>query len=186
MKRFLFAIFVTLFIVAGSEAQEPVLKLGDIVSVSMDPKDSKLNKHDLDLKEVLTILTSYKQATKDEWWDVHHIALNDRTGKVKLNDGREFTWMIRLGGIAMLTDKSGNDIYLLKELPEKRNNPTDARELPPPHQPPGGAVGDVTGWDANSGLLFRNRQQLVHVYLSVSEMRHRTDKDTTGTEQWED
>ena len=134
MKILVFAVCIVFSFLAVARAEETVLKLGDIVSVSMDPKDSKLNKHDLDLKEVLTILTSYKQATKDEWWDVHHIALNDRTGKVKLNDGREFTWMIRLGGIAMLTDKSGNKIYLLKELPEKRDNPTDVRELSPPHR----------------------------------------------------
>ena len=123
MKRCLFVLFITLLAVAATEAQEPVLKLEEIVSVSIDPKDSKLNKHDLNLKEVLTILTSYKRATKDEWWHVHHIALNGRTGKMKTSDGREFTWLIKPGGIAKLTDKSGNEIYLLKELPEKRDKP---------------------------------------------------------------
>ena len=152
MKRCLFVILITLFAVAATDAQEPVLKLEDIVSVSIDPKDSKLNKHDLDLKEVLTILTSYKRATKDEWWAVHHIALNDRTGRVRLSDGREFTWMIRLGGIAKLTDKSGNEINLLKELPEKRDNPADARELPPPHRRFGG-----TGADSNDRLRPEKR-----------------------------
>ena len=95
-------------------------ELADIVEFNADPinsnhyfKDFKIERKDLE-----DIIKTYYQVSKDKWeHNYSHVAAEDRTGTIKLRDGRIIQWMVRPGGLATFLFPDNKIIYLVKSKP---------------------------------------------------------------------
>jgi hypothetical protein len=74
-------------------------------------KDFKIDKADL-----LKILRDYHVIPKQDWKHGYsHVAGEDRTGTIVLQDGTKLQYMVRPGGLASLTFPDGRKLFLARE-----------------------------------------------------------------------
>jgi hypothetical protein len=87
-------------------------------------------------QQVRDALTSYRQVDAQSWRNLYvHVAGGDRTGMILLNDGRRVEWLLRPGGLAVLTYPDGRQVYLVESggadsasEPASADDQTDERQ----------------------------------------------------------
>ena len=71
----------------------------------------------IDRNTLSEVLTSWHQVSAEHWRHGYsHVAMEDRTGTLKLKDGSIIHWMVKPGGLAFLSLPDGRTVYLAKEL----------------------------------------------------------------------
>jgi len=84
----------------------------DIIHERAYFKDFKVERKDIE-----EVLCKWHRISQEHWRHGYsHVAFGDRTGKIKLKDGTAIRWMVRPGGLAVLTFQDGTVLYLAKEL----------------------------------------------------------------------
>lgn len=69
--------------------------------------------------DLCVMLGTYHEVTEDQWLHAyHHVALADRTGRITLEDGAVWQWLVRPGGLVKLSMANGGAVFLARE---KRN-----------------------------------------------------------------
>lgn len=100
------------------------LKPNDIIEFKADVIPARTHFKDfmVDKKNLEDILSTWYQVSQEHWQHGYsHVALEDRTGTIKLKDGTTISWLVRPGGLAKLTFQDGTALYLARELtPWKR------------------------------------------------------------------
>jgi len=82
----------------------------DKVRLDVHFKDFKVEKADL-----LKILRDYHMIPKQDWKNGYsHVAGEDRTGTIALQDGTKIQYMVRPGGLAALTFPDGRQLFLAR------------------------------------------------------------------------
>ena len=90
----------------------------DLVPARGHFKDFKVERNDIE-----EVLRTWYQVSQEHWRHGYsHVALEDRTGTIKLKDGTTIRWMVRPGGLAKLTFKDGTALYLARELTAWKKN----------------------------------------------------------------
>ena len=120
---------------AGHPAQESrtpkILKLSPLRSKAVLPESQNISRFVADpipaqshwpdyriTRQMLDeVLSKWHQVSVDQWQHGYsHVAMEDRTGTVKLTDGTTVQWMVKPGGLATLETEDGTKVYLAKEL----------------------------------------------------------------------
>ncbi len=71
----------------------------------------------IDRKAFSKILTDWHQVSYEHWQHGYsHVGNEDRTGTIELHDGSTARWMVRPGGLAILSLPNGHTVYLAREL----------------------------------------------------------------------
>lgn len=124
------------FILTGGCTQNPALSNPEVVTSSARPKpadiiDFKANlvpskghfKHfKVGRNDIEEVLSKWYQVSQEHWQHGYsHVAFGDKTGTIKLKDGRSIRWMVRPGGLAELAFEDGTTIYLARELTPWKN-----------------------------------------------------------------
>ena len=135
----LIVIILAVSVMAGGCAQKPVSpapspmtspqsettvstvrpKPGDIAEFKADPPPFRIHFKDfkVERKDLEEILRTWHQISQEHWQHGYsHVAFGDRTGTIKLKDGTAIRWMVKPGGLAILTFQNGTKMYLAKEL----------------------------------------------------------------------
>ena len=106
----------------ASDAQHvPVFTTeGQILAISRQDQSNaiktKMVKRAVLLTEVITVLTTYRKVTKDQYMIyAHQIGV---AGTVTLTGGKSYTWSIEPGYAATVTSAKNDEVYLLR--PELR------------------------------------------------------------------
>jgi hypothetical protein len=100
-----------------SEVSLPVSQ--DITEFVADPIPAKSHWPDYRITRQMLdeVLTKWHQVSADQWQHGYsHVAMEDRTGTIKLTDGTTVPWMVKPGGLATLTLGAETTVYLAKEL----------------------------------------------------------------------
>ncbi len=67
--------------------------------------------------EIEAVIATWHEVSKEHWLHGYsHVALENRTGTIKLKSGTVIEWMVKPGGLATLTFPDGKMMYLAKEL----------------------------------------------------------------------
>ena len=70
----------------------------------------------MDRKQLEDVLSTYSEVSEHDWlYNYSHVALNDQNGTIKLIDGATINWLVRPGGLAVLTFQDGKKIFLVKD-----------------------------------------------------------------------
>jgi hypothetical protein len=65
-------------------------------------------------EDVVAFLTKSKQVSRDAWLhEYSHVALSDHLGTITLRTGEKVHWLIRPGGLGVLTFADGKKVYLV-------------------------------------------------------------------------
>ncbi len=94
-------------------------KADDIIEFKADPIPVRTHFKDfkVERKELEDILRAWYQVSQEHWLHGYsHVALEDRTGTIKLKEGTGISWMVRPGGLAELIFQDGTVLYLAREL----------------------------------------------------------------------
>ena len=94
-------------------------KPGDIAEFKADPLSTRAHFKDfkVERKDLEDVLHTWHQVSQEHWQHGYsHVAFGDRTGTIKLKDGTAIRWMVKPGGLAILTFQNGTKMYLAKEL----------------------------------------------------------------------
>jgi hypothetical protein len=84
----------------------------DVIPARTHFKDFKVERNDIE-----EVLRTWYQVSQEHWRHGYsHVALEDRTGKIKLKDGTTIRWLVRPGGLAKLTLQDGTALHLAREL----------------------------------------------------------------------
>jgi hypothetical protein len=100
-----------------SEVSLPVPQ--DIAKFVADPGPAKSHWPDYKITRQMLdeVLTKWHQVSADQWQHGYsHVAMEDRTGTIKLKNGTVVQWMVKPGGLATLTMGRETKVYLAKEL----------------------------------------------------------------------
>jgi hypothetical protein len=112
----------------GARASTPALPAlqtpaaEDVLQFTADPQPKRSHFPDftIDSAQIASILTTWHAVSEDEWrHNYHHVALEDRTGTITLRDGTTLRWMVRPGGLAMLSLPEHRTAFLAKERRRK-------------------------------------------------------------------
>lgn len=105
-------------------------KLVDIVEFKSDsmPRNTYFRDFMVSKKYFENILLSYYQVPEYTWEHAYsHVANEDRTGKIILEDGTEIKWLVRPGGLARLIYPNGQIVFLVKELQKQEQKTSNNR-----------------------------------------------------------
>jgi hypothetical protein len=65
-------------------------------------------------KSLTDLLNDAKVVTKERWFhDYSHVAMADTTGILKVRSGSTIRWLLRPGGLGILTFPDGGELYLV-------------------------------------------------------------------------
>jgi hypothetical protein len=65
-------------------------------------------------KSLTDLLNDAKVVTKERWLhDYSHVAMGDTTGILKVRSGFTIRWLLRPGGLGILTFPDGGELYLV-------------------------------------------------------------------------
>ena len=90
----------------------------DLIPARGHFKDFKVERNDIE-----EVLRTWYQVSQEHWQHGYsHVAFEDRTGTIKLKDGRTIQWMVRPGGLAKFAFQDGTALYLARELTAWKKN----------------------------------------------------------------
>ena len=94
---------------------EGQLSARDIIEFRADPipEHSHFPEYRIDLAIMDEVLSKWYQVTEHQWMhNYSHIAGEDRTGTMKLSSGSIVRWMVKPGGLAILTYPDNSSVHL--------------------------------------------------------------------------
>jgi len=94
-------------------------KTSDIIEFKADliPARARFKDFKVERNDIEEVLRTWYQVSQEHWQHGYsHVAFEDRTGTIKLKDGRTIRWMVRPGGLAKFAFQDGTALYLAREL----------------------------------------------------------------------